>query len=115
MYRARDNNCQNIQKMFEIMSVHYTKLKDQVGLRDVFDSSQSDEETEKIFHKLRPQSPYKFKELIKNDFDPKKFNRMLGKADARMSQQQVKDVILYDKPIEHKKKMKLEKEEFASL
>ena len=52
----------------------------------MFDSSRSDEETEQIFKKLRPQSPYKFKELIRNDFDPKKFNRMLGKADTRMSQ-----------------------------
>ena len=58
------------------MGNHYDYLKRQVGLKDVFDESESDEETEKIFKKLRPTSPYKFKQLMKNEFDPKKFNRL---------------------------------------
>ena len=69
------------------MSTHYDNLKTQVGLREAFETTDSDDETEKIFNKLRPQSPYKFKDLIKNNFDPKKFNRMMGKADQKMDKE----------------------------
>ena len=58
--------------MFDIMSVHYNNIKDQVGLKEVFDTTESDDETDKIFQKLRPQSPYKFKELIKTNLTPKR-------------------------------------------
>lgn len=71
--------------MYEIMGSHYDHMKDQVGLKEVFDNSDSDEQTEEIFKKLRPQSPYKFKELIKNQFDPKKFNRMIGKSEKKLN------------------------------
>jgi len=36
------------------MSAHYDNLKDQVGLKEAFDNTESDEETEQIFKKLRP-------------------------------------------------------------
>lgn len=75
----------NINKMYEIMTKHYENLKTSVGLREAFDEGDSEEETEQIFNKLRPSSPYKFKELIQNKFDPKKFNRLIGKPDEKMS------------------------------
>ena len=52
---------------------------------EVFESSESDGETEAIFKKLRPTSPYKFKELVRSSFDPKHFNRMIGKPDNKLS------------------------------
>lgn len=61
---ARDNNSQNIQKMYEIMGAHYENMKEHLGLREAFENSDNDEETEEVFRKLRPQSPYKFKQLI---------------------------------------------------
>ena len=85
--------------MYEIMGTHYDNIKDHLGIKEAFDNSDSDGETEKIFSKLRPQSPYKFKDLIKNNFDPKTFNRMMGKAEKKLDQEQVKDIILYDRPI----------------
>lgn len=39
MYRARENNNHNIQKMYDIMTTHYDKLKDSLGLKDVFDTT----------------------------------------------------------------------------
>lgn len=83
-YRARENNSHNIQKMYEIMGMHYDTMKNALGIKEAFGDSDSDGETEKIFQKLRPQSPYKFKDLIRNKFDPKKFNRMMGRGDKRM-------------------------------
>jgi hypothetical protein len=56
-------------------------MKDQIGLKEAFETTESDDETEQIFARLRPQSPYKFKQLIRNEFDPKKFNRMMGNSD----------------------------------
>lgn len=85
--------------MYEIMGAHYERIKENIGLKEAFENSDSDEETEKIFQKFRPQSPYKFKDLIKNNFDPKKFNRMIGKPDKKLDHEQVKDIILYNKPI----------------
>lgn len=40
--------------MFNIMGGHYDHIKDQIGLREAFETTQSDEETEKIFTRLRP-------------------------------------------------------------
>ena len=97
------------------MGAHYERIKESIGLKDMFDNSDSDGETEKIFSKLRPQSPFRFKDLIKNNFDPKKFNRMIGKADKRLSHEQVKDVILYNMPIEQQSKKVLDKQNFADL
>jgi hypothetical protein len=40
--------------MYEIMSTHYENLKTHIGLKEAFEPTESDEETEKIFAKLRP-------------------------------------------------------------
>jgi hypothetical protein len=40
--------------MYEIMGTHYEHIKDKVGIKAAFDNSDSDEETETIFKKLRP-------------------------------------------------------------
>lgn len=66
------------------MSTHYDNMKDQIGIREIFESTDSDEETEKIFNKLRPQSPYKFKDLIKGNINPNKFSRMVGKSSHKV-------------------------------
>lgn len=50
--------------MYEIMGAHYENMKEHLGLREAFENSDNDEETEEVFRKLRPQSPYKFKQLI---------------------------------------------------
>lgn len=49
LIRAGENNVFNIEKMCEIMGNHYDNLKRQVGLKDVFDESESDEENQKVF------------------------------------------------------------------
>lgn len=40
--------------MYEIMGVHYEKIKENIGLKEAFENTDSDEETEKIFQKFRP-------------------------------------------------------------
>jgi len=40
--------------MFKIMGNHYENIKDQVGIRQVFEATDSDEETDQVFAKLRP-------------------------------------------------------------
>ena len=40
--------------MYEVMGQHYDRIKDSIGLNGMFDESDSDGETEKIFQKLRP-------------------------------------------------------------
>ena len=51
--------------MFDIMGKHYDQIKEDVGLKEAFNNSDSEEEqTEAIFRKLRPQSKYKFSEII---------------------------------------------------
>ncbi len=95
--------------MYEIMGTHYDTIKQHLGIKEAFDNSDSDGETEKIFSKLRPQSPYKFKDLIRNKFDPKKFNRMMGKGEKKMDHEQVKDVILYSRPVTQQQKKRYDK------
>ena len=101
--------------MYEIMGAHYDTMKNTLGIREAFGDSDSDGETEKIFQKLRPQSPYKFKDLVRNKFDPKKFNRMMGKGDKKMDHEQVKDVILYDRPMTQVPKKRMDKGQLASI
>lgn len=48
-YSANENNAYNIEKMCEIMGNHYDTIKKQVGIRDVFNDSESDEENQKVF------------------------------------------------------------------
>ena len=36
------------------MGKHYDTMKQQVGLMEAFETTESDEETDKIFQKLRP-------------------------------------------------------------
>jgi len=74
-------------------------MKEHIGIKEAFDNSDSDGETEVIFKKLRPQSPYRFKELIKGNFDPKKFTRQMGRADQPLDHDQVKDIILFNKSV----------------
>eukprot|EP00347_Sterkiella_histriomuscorum_P018862 403343887 len=113
--QARENNSQNIKKMYDIMGQHYENIKDHLGLKEAFENSDEDEQTEEIFKKLRPQSPYKFKELVRNQFDPKKFNRMMGKADKKLDHEQVKDIILYNKPVIQQPKRRYDKPDYAQL
>lgn len=64
--------------MFDIMGKHYNQIKEDVGLKDALENSDDEEEaTEAIFRKLRPQSKYRFSEVIKHP-DSKKINRMIG-------------------------------------
>ena len=35
--------------MYEVMGAHYERLKESIGLKDMFENSDSDGETEKIF------------------------------------------------------------------
>lgn len=35
--------------MYEIMGAHYDRIKENIGLKEAFENSDSDEETEKIF------------------------------------------------------------------
>lgn len=63
------------------MGKHYDKMKTDVGLMNTPENSDEDEEaTEQIFKKLRPQSKYKFSEVIKKqgNTDQKKMNKMIG-------------------------------------
>ena len=71
--------------MHEIMNDHYNLMKEKVGIQSVIDTSESDEETEKIFKKLRPQSPYKMRDLIRNDFDPRQYNRKIGLTGSKLT------------------------------
>lgn len=36
------------------MGDHYDHIKDQIGLKEAFEATESDEETENIFSRLRP-------------------------------------------------------------
>ena len=84
-------------------------------MKEAFDNTESDEETEQIFKKLRPQSPYKFKDLIKGSFDPLQFARQQGDTQQKMSKAQVKDLILYNKPVHKAGKRTFQSEDFAEL
>lgn len=97
------------------MGTHYENMKEHLGLREAFENSDNDDETEEVFRKLRPQSPYKFKQLIQNDFDPKKFNRFMGRADKKLDHEQVKDVILYNKSVAQQPKKNLNRNQYANL
>lgn len=47
------------------MDRNYGKIKDQIGLKEAFDSSDSENnDSDMVFTKLRPNSPYKLKELL---------------------------------------------------
>ena len=51
--------------MYDKMGEHYEKMKEEVGLKDVFEKSDDEEEqTEAIFRKLRPHSKYKFSDVL---------------------------------------------------
>ena len=78
------------------MGKHYDKMKTEVGLMDAPENSDEDEEaTEQIFKKLRPQSKYKFSEVIKNqghNMDQKKMNKMIGPMGVALGAQ----IVPYD-------------------
>lgn len=40
--------------MYEIMGQHYNNIKEHIGLKEAFDNTDSDDNTEEIFKKLRP-------------------------------------------------------------
>ena len=50
--------------MFEIMNSHYAQLKQNVGLSDALNESEDDWQSEQVFAKLRPASPYRLSELL---------------------------------------------------
>lgn len=70
--------------MFDIMGRHYDKIKEDIGLKEAFENTDDDEEqTEAIFRKLRPQSKYKFSEVLSKQVEGdrnamSKLNRMMG-------------------------------------
>jgi hypothetical protein len=63
--------------MFDIMGVHYDRLKETIGLNEIFDKNDNENETEEAFANLRPNSPFKLKELLNNKFDPKKYHPLI--------------------------------------
>lgn len=66
------------------MGRHYDKIKEDIGLKEAFENTDDDEEqTEAIFRKLRPQSKYKFSEVLSKQVEGdrnamSKLNRMMG-------------------------------------
>ena len=71
------------------MGKHYDKIKEEVGLKEAFENSDDDEEaTEAIFRKLRPQSKYRFSEVLKHsEKNPKQVSRMIGPMGVIMNDQ----------------------------
>jgi hypothetical protein len=69
-----------VKQMYDIMGQHYDRIKEEVGLKDVAENSDDEEEmTEAIYKRLRPQSQYKFSKVLEySDRDPKRANRMMG-------------------------------------
>jgi len=67
-----------IKALSSTMINHFEKIKETIGIRDVLDPKEEDLHTQEIFEKLRPYSPFRFRQLIRNEFDPKEFNEMLG-------------------------------------
>ena len=66
------------------MDDYYDQIKEDVAIREELDDSKMDLVNDEAYQKLRPFSPYKFRELIsKEKFNPKKF----------IEQQRVKDRI----------------------
>ena len=71
------------------MGQHYDRIKEEIGLKEALENSDEDEEaTEAIFRKLRPQSKYRFSEVIKQP-DSKKVNKMLGPMGVVLKDQQI--------------------------
>lgn len=54
----------NIQKMHDLMNQHYEQVKEEIGIMDALNDSDHNEQSDQVFAKLRPSSPYKFKELL---------------------------------------------------
>jgi hypothetical protein len=52
---------------------------------------------------------------MKNDFDPKKLTRVMGRSDKILDHEQVKDIILYNRPVSHKPKKVYNKNNYAEL
>jgi hypothetical protein len=77
--------------MGNIMGNHYSSIKDRIGIKEILEPRDSDEETQEVFCKLRPKSPFKFRDLIRSNFDSKKFNRMVGLDDYDLNHEQIKD------------------------
>ncbi len=78
--------------MYDIMGKYYEQIKEEVGLKDAFENSDEEEEqTEAIFKKLRPQSKYKFSEVLQQQekVSPKKLNKMLGPMGVIVREQQL--------------------------
>ena len=86
--------------MFNIMGNHYENIKESVGIRQVFEAQDTDDETDLVFQKLRPQSPYKFRELVRNEFDEGKYTKMVGANEGSFSKNQVKEMILQDRSVD---------------
>ena len=63
-HQERDKQSGNTQRMFEIMNSHYAQLKQNVGLSDALNESEDDWQSEQVFAKLRPASPYRLSELL---------------------------------------------------
>lgn len=56
------------------MESHYEHLKDEVALGYEGENNKIDQLNDVAYEKLRPGSPYKFKELVKEElFSPKKY------------------------------------------
>jgi hypothetical protein len=86
-------------------------------LKDAFDNSDEEEEaTEAIFRKLRPQSKYRFSDVLRvQDKDPRMVNRMIGPMGVARNEQQLQQAHM--EPLmglnTGSKKKKIERHRFA--
>ncbi len=63
-----------IKNLYKIMDTHYVKMKEDVAICAELYNDDHEAANDKAYERLRPGSPYKFKELINEDlFSPKKF------------------------------------------
>lgn len=63
-----------IKNLYKIMDTHYEKIKDDVAITVDMQDANFDEMNDEAYDRLRPGSPYMFKELIKEElFSPKKY------------------------------------------
>ena len=120
---TKEKQSGNIQRMFEIMNTHYNQLKEHVGLKDVLNESEDDHQSEQIFAKLRPTSPYKLSDLLsKKEIDAKKFIKHEKLKSGNRSRpvmitntQDIKNAVLYNQPLPKTPKKQSSKKEYANL
>ena len=58
-------NPKQVKLLQDEMSAQYQKIKDQTGIVDALNASDTDSQNDKIFKELRPNSKQTFKEYMK--------------------------------------------------